>query len=190
MLNIVDDQLRVRYDDSHEGALDPVIAARIHSNIQREEAMAFPRTLPRGREQDFCWTLGVIAQSGELHAEVPPQSWAGFVHEYRAASQIQDVANEPCVMPITHGGHNKWGCELRIYVPRGLCAGPRFVLPENVNLVDGNVPGVLRVNSNEFWWFLVERLGFRAGRAQDLTRIESRLPPDCRQSFHEGSQRC
>jgi len=186
VLNIAGGQLQVRYDDGSEGFLDAVIAARICSNIRREEARVFPRTLPAGREQDFAWTAGCIARNGQLHAEVPPQSWSGFVHDYSVISQVQNVHNEPCIVQITHGGDNKWGCELRIYLPEQVCSGSRFILPANLRLVSGNAPGILRINNNEFWWFLVERLGFRAGRSQDVARIELRLAPDLRQSFRDG----
>ena len=48
--------------------------------------------------------------------------------------------------------------------PARLCNNARFVLPANLNLVDANVPEKRRINNNEFWWHLIERLGFCAGR--------------------------
>jgi hypothetical protein len=188
VLDIRNDQIRVRYDDLTEEWGDAAIFARIHTNIQREEAGAFPRQLPAGRNQDFAWTLGMIAVYGELHAEVPPQSWRGFEHDYRTLTGNHNIAAEPCVFQIAIGGENKWGSELRIYIPARFCANPRFVLPANLNLVAADVPENRRINNNEFWWHLVERLNFRAGRTQNLQEIEARLPDDVRASFRQGCQ--
>lgn len=181
-------QIKRRNDDQTEDWVEAELAARIHTNIQREEAGAFPRQLPAGRNDDFAWTSGVIARHGELHAEVPPQSWRGFEHTYRATTGDHNIANEPCVFQIAVGGNNKWGSELRIYIPIRFCGNQRFVLPEFVNLVDANVPENKRINNNEFWWHLVERLGFRAGRVQNQNQIESRLPNNVRHSFRDGFQ--
>jgi hypothetical protein len=92
------------------------------------------------------------------------------------------------VFQIAIGGENKWGSELRIYIPARFCANPRFVLPANLNLVAADVPENRRINNNEFWWHLVERLNFRAGRTQNLQEIEARLPDDVRASFRQGCQ--
>ena len=188
VLDIRGDQIRVRYDNLTEEWGEAVIFARIHTNIQREEAGAFPRQLPAGRNQDFAWTLGIIARHGELHAEVPPQSWRGFEHDYRRITGNHNIDAEPCIFHIAEGGDNKWGSELRVYIPARLCVMQRFVLPANLNLVAADVPENRRINNNEFWWLLIERLGFRAGRVQDQNQIEARLPEDVRQSFRDGFQ--
>lgn len=188
VLEIRDGQIRARNDDLTEYEVNAELAARIHTNIQREEAGAFPRQLTAQQHQDFAWTLGVIARNGELHAEVPPQSWRGFEHDYRTVTGNVDTAAEPCVFRIAIGGDNKWGSELRIYVPTRFCNMPRFVLPANLNLVAADVPQNRRINNNEFWWHLVERLNFRVGGIQNQQQIEAQLPNEFLQSFRDGFQ--
>ncbi len=188
VLDIQGDQLHVRYDDLTEDWGDSTLFARIYTNIQREEAGAFPRQLAAGRNQDFAWTLGVIARHGELHAEVPPQSWRGFEHDYRTITGNPNIADEPCVFRSAIGGGNKWGSELRIYIPERFCNDARFILPANLNLVAADVPDRRRINNNEFWWFLVERLNFRAGKTQGQNEIQARLPNDVLNSFLLGFQ--
>src|SRR5262249_11212233 len=122
-----------------------------------------------------------------LHAEVPPQSWHGFSRDYSSITGIKDVANQPSIIQIAQGGWNKWGSELRIYIPRRFVDHPRFTLPQNRDLVAGNGPDVMGINKNDFWWFLVETLGFRSGGTQDIERITNRLPKNIRESFHAGA---
>src|SRR5437870_721168 len=79
VLQIDEGNLHIKFDDGSEGWLDSKTAARIYSNMEREEGAAIPEGLPAGSEEDHSWTLGVIAGFGHLDAEVPPQSWPGFV---------------------------------------------------------------------------------------------------------------
>src|SRR6266550_4211630 len=114
VLAIDSGNLVIRYDSGEEARVDAKTLARIATNIEREEQRIFPNGLPAGREADFAWTLGVFAGHGELHAEVPPQSQEGFLQSYQ-----QVCGNQPAegYFPISFGGENKWGSELRIYYP-------------------------------------------------------------------------
>ena len=83
---------------------------------------------------------------------------------------------------------DKWGIELRIYLPETLTNNERFVLPAGVELSSGFGVGTKRINKNWFWWHLVQRLGFKLGRNQDLAAIEAAIPEHLRVAFRDGAQ--
>jgi hypothetical protein len=148
--------------------------------MEREDANQIPHGV--ATPEDFAWTVGVIARFGELQADVPPQSLAGFREDYRQAT-----GENP-----THGVNElsssagKWGCENRIYIREDVTNHPRFALPRNVEVSAGNQPGIKRINKNDFWWHLVGRLGFRLGKGQNYQTIRESMPANLRTAFDEG----
>lgn len=180
------ERLVVRFDSGEERTLDAEIAARISSNIEIEERTQLPGGLHESQLQDFSWTLGAICKTGFLSAEVPPQSESGFQSDYRAVAGNVDFNTLEGYFPISEGGYNKWGCELRIEFPEMMLSNSRFVVPVGVNVVSGHSPGIARINNNGFWWHLVNQLGFRLGPKQNTGVIERNLPLNIREAFRGG----
>ena len=190
VLQIKGNDLVVRYETGKEMQFDAETQARIISNIGIEERSVIPSNLSSTEMQTFGWTLGVIACQGELQAEIPPQSWRGFCHDYVSATGVCDIEKVEGLYRLTKGGHNKWGCELRIYLPENVVEQQRFCLPSDVALASCPHEGKVRVNNNKFWWHLVQRLGFVCGGKQDIRKIRKRLPAELHVSFDNGMKCC
>ncbi len=186
VLGIDDNKLHVRYDTGEEEKLDSKIQARIVKNIDYEEAALVPKSLPELKQNDFFWTLGVIGKKGVLNAEVPPQSMKGFFDSYSTATGVLEIDDIEGLSPLESGGQNKWGSELRVYLPVEITEHQRFILPDDVNLVESYEPKKVRINKNSFWWSLVEGFGFYCGSSQDINRIQSRIPEAFLSDFMEG----
>jgi hypothetical protein len=177
-------EILVQLDDGTRRLLNPETQARIMKNLAVEEQGTIP---PKLAEDAWAFTLGGIAGAGRLEAEVPPQAVAGFIQSYRDATGEQIGPDTDGFYPITTGGYNKWGAELRVYVPTALAREPRFTLPHGVRVVTSTSPGTMRTNNNGFWWFLVERNHLRIGSNWQLDDVRGLLPEACRRFFDDGA---
>jgi hypothetical protein len=98
-----------------------------------------------------------------LQAEAAPGAQQGFEARYSAATG-QNVS--PGSPPDYQSQDNKWGLELRAYfndpTVAAWAAGCGFHVEQGRG---GYLSGkyVYRVNTNEFWWDLVESRGLRLG---------------------------
>jgi len=186
VLQIEPKEIMVRLDDGKEVRLNKNIAARIAQNITLEEVSTIPPGIRSSETPDFFWTLGAIAIKGDLQAEIPPQSWYGFWADYTRITGIPASNSSPGISRITIGGQNKWGCELRIYIPVSFYQMSRFRLPADVHSASGNNPNNLRINSNWFWWHLIRTFNYRSGNKQDIMQIEATVPKAFVQDFRLG----
>lgn len=187
VLDIGRGQLIVRYDDGQQATINATIAARIYTNMEHEDTQQIPPGLSRDTEVDAVWTVGALARYGDFQADIPPRAYPGFVADYREATGVTTLngVREVVLLPTDT---DKWGIELRIYLPEALAYNERFVLPMGVEVSAGFGAGTKRINKNWFWWHLVRRLGFRLGRDQDLAAIEAAIPEHLRAAFREGAQ--
>lgn len=185
VISINGDKMIVQLEDGTTKIMSIVIQERIVSNIQSEEARLLPAKIKDNDPKNFAWTLGALARLARLEAEVPPKAWKGFVRSYFELTGVTLVADSKHVFLLKEDS-NKWGPELRIYLPEMVSKHERFSIPEGLNLVSGFQPGEVRINSNLFWWHLVDRCSFKIGSPQDPTAISNRLSPDLQGDFREG----
>ena len=189
VVDFVDGQLQVLYDDGSEGFLDAAIQARIISNMEREITAFEPyhgTGAPAGNRQ-FFRTLGFLASRiTMMEAIVPPKAQRGFVQTYRAIT-----GNRPRDGVVGYYVHyervDKWGNELRITFDasqdelQGLDFGPGVEVVVN----PGNVGISWRINRNAFWWNLL-RVGFKMGNHQNVGTIRQGVPQAYRSEFDIG----
>ena len=116
MVDFVNGQLRVLYDDGREGSLDAAIQARIIGNMEREITAFEPYhgTGASARNRQYFRTIGFLASRINMtEAIVPPRAQQGFVQTYRAIT-----GNPPRDGAVGYYVHyeqvDKWGNELRI----------------------------------------------------------------------------
>jgi hypothetical protein len=179
------DALTVRLEDVTETTYSAEMQVRIISNMEREQARFLPGGLAANRENDFAWTLGAVAATARLEAEVPPRAWPGFVRTYENYTGVV-LSPESRGVYLLAGDDNKRGAELRLYFSEELASSSRLALPAYVFVVAGSSPGDSRVNNNAFWWHLVERCGFVAGPIQDDQAIRMRISPELQPDFEQG----
>jgi hypothetical protein len=177
-------KLVVRYDDGCEARLDAAMQEKIMANMSQEERRVTPYRDGDSRQRSWARTIGVLAASARLEAEVPPQSVRGFASNYTDATGDHGILNHRHVY-LLHDNVDKWGSELRIYLPRRYVDAD-FTLPDGVDVVSGFSPSESRVNNSGFWWDLVRDLGFRVGDVQDVSAIRSRMPHHLLEAFDEG----
>ena len=117
VLQIEPQRIFIKYDDGSEEWADKKISERIARNIILEDVSKIPPGINTAETSDFFWTIGALAAKGDFQAEIPPQSWLGFWNDYTRITGIPASPSATGISRITHGGQNKWGCELRIYFP-------------------------------------------------------------------------
>jgi hypothetical protein len=177
-------KLVARYDDGTEARLNPEMQRGIIGNIAKDEARVTPYPAGDARQQGWARTIGILAASARLEAEVPPKSAEGFQRAYAESTGDNSVWQSPTVY-LLEEGVDKWGSELRIYFPKSI-VDDCFVLPAGVSVVKGFSPNEMRINDNGYWWSLVRDLGFRVGAPQDIASIRTRMPENLRTAFDEG----
>ncbi len=179
MVNVDDETMLIRYDDGNEVRQSIEIKARIFENIIGEQQLRHP-----WQNKDYFQSLGFMSKRAEFHAEVPPQSRARFEEHYRLFTGLRPLPHENKYFPIeTDDNYQKWGPELRIYIP--VPANFKLVLPPEVLLRSSPDPGVVRINSNDFWWQLV-RVGFRLGSVHKIQSIVGSVPKEYQSHFRSG----
>lgn len=183
--DIVSGEIKARYDSGVEFTVEASMALRIHSNIEREESSRIPKGVNKCNLNDFAWTLGVLASHGDFQADIPPNAYSSFSERYLKATGEAGL-NKAKGIVLLQANANKWGSELRIYIPESITHNPKFVLPDDVEISAGFAVGTKRINKNWFWWDLVEKYNFRLGRTQDIDSIERALPENVRYNFKEG----
>ena len=186
VLGISQGQLDVQYESGKKDTLPAAMQARIISRMDREERSSIPKGISGSSEEAFAWTLGAMAMAGSLSAEVPPQNEQGFKASYQRITGIAIEDGTPG-LALLASGDTKWGSQLRVYFPTALAEDERFSLPTEASVCSTSNPGVSRINSNAFFWHLVESCGFQLGGKQNVERIQSKLPERYHEAFLDGA---
>ena len=177
VLEITRDNIRIRHEDGRETVSSIGIKARIYANILVEGRALHPH-----QSAAYFRTLGFLAGSGEFHAEVPRRSQAPFEEKYRNMTGYRPGLHEDKYFLMdTVTNYDKWGPELRIYLPDR----DDVEFPPGVELRSGRNPGTVRINNNNYWWQLV-RVGFRLGTGHEVEHIRESVPLEFQADFDEG----
>lgn len=158
------------------------IAARIATNLQCDDIKTTMGIHKNSSQENFAYTIGIIAAKGNLSAEVGYYSYDGFMQKYYHITGCSE--NIPNVFRCAQTTH-KPGCELRIEIEKELTLLDRFHLPDDVRPVTDKY-GSTTINKNSFWWHLIEKLGFRLCKKQNPEIISTSLPENIRSHFWDG----
>lgn len=162
--------------------LDILIFARMLQNQAIEEQKKASGIKEQNKKEDYFFTLGIIAAKGTLSAEMGYTYYNTFIKRYYSITgQCENVPFVFRCAPET----KKPGSELRIEIENEITKNERFCLPENVRPVTDKY-GKTTINKNDFWWDLVEKLGFSTGRNQNIERILNNIPEKYREHFKAG----
>jgi len=187
LLSIQGTKLLVRFDDGSTGTLDAEVQRRIITNMALELKTLTRGVDPRNLDlrRKFIFSIGFLAASVDLQAEVPPQSRASFERKY---IDIKGRSIPPTVTgyyPLIGDDINKWGPELRIYFYATEAELDELYFGEYVDVRDGTQSAQYRINNNAFFYQLLG-MGFDFGPDQDVNRIRQSIPASLRGDFDRG----
>jgi hypothetical protein len=187
VLGIQGTKLLVRFDDGSTGTLDTEVQRRIIANMALEL-----KSLTRGVDpanldlrRKFIFSIGFLATSADLQAEVPPKSRASFERKYRDIKGRNIPPTVTGYYPLIGDDINKWGPELRIYFYATEAEIDELYFGEYVEVRDGTQPAQYRINNNAFFYQLLG-MGFDFGPEQDIDRIQQSIPASLRGEFDCG----
>lgn len=181
VLKINSDKLKILQGENVK-EIDLLIAARMIQNMTIEEVKKSSGIKERNKQEDYYFTLGILAARGMFSAEVGYHYWNTFAKKYFIITgQFENI-------PFAYRmdiNTNKPGSELRIEISKDIIFHERFCLPEDVKPVtDKN--GKTTINKNSFWWDLVEKFGFRTGSIQNVETILKNVPEKFKEHFKAG----
>ena len=186
VLEIEGENLRVRYEsDGREDTLPIELQQRILFNISQEEKSITPYMEDENNRRYFQ-TIGYLTNNGFIEAIIPPKSQCGFDSTFRRIKGRYPRDQEEGYYLHHDPNVDKWGIEMRLTlkVPKNISVGDLDFGP-SVNIVGSPKYDELRINSNSFCWRLLS-LGFELGWNHDISKIESNIPDQYRQSYREG----
>lgn len=197
VIRIIGKNILVKFDDGMVKLIGADLAEKIDSNMAKEDNRQLQPILKRSpksqvpvdvdaesyNKSDFAFTVALLAKHGFFTVEVHPTSRSSFEQEYRQATG-ESAKDNPYVVEINNDG--TWGSALRVTFPKQINEHPRFCLPGNPYLMDNSKEDTMVLTNNGIWWHLVRKLGFKAGRYQDMEVIKSKLPESVRADFQEG----
>jgi len=162
------------------------LAANMIFNNKCEVAKALNKksVVVSGSESQIAYTIGRIAKLGCLCITgILDNRYDAFKLRYEKATEkeLGKVEN----ISILCNDANKWGTEYSIQLPKKFNDNDHFALSENTNIIE-NKDGTFTINSNGFWWSLVEKFGFCLGKKQDIERIKKYCPKELVTSLIEG----
>lgn len=189
VLGIQGTKLLVKFDDDSTGTLDAEVQRRIITNMALEL-----KSLTRGVDpssldlrRKFMFSIGFLAASADLQAEVPPQSKDGFERKYKDFKGKGISLTVSGYYPLSGSDINKWGPELRTYFYATPSQIDELYFGEYVEVRDGTHPGQYRINNNAFFYQLLG-MGFDLGPDQDIDKIRQRIPISLHSDFDRGVQ--
>lgn len=187
VLEIKNNQMKVRYDDGQEQMLALSTQAKIFENMQSEEMLSKSKKLPmKPRNQQFYWSLGfLLARKPNLIAFIPQHALRAFEDDFHDTTGRELLDNEKGIIIHPPKTDKRW-YELRvIFTAR---ANELYLLNfgDDVNIVEGSPDNKLwNINNNHFFLRLLE-FNFSIGSRQDKTNIEGAMPNQYLDAFKEG----
>jgi hypothetical protein len=175
---ISEGSITCRYDDGSEKTVDIETKTRIYKNILGEQRSLHPYQSP-----GYFRTLGFFARHADFQAEVPPQSQSSFEDRYAMLTGVHPELQRDGYYPVdVQTGNEKWGPELRIYFPDGLC---KIDVPDGIEVRSGSADKIVRINNNGLWWRLIG-IGFRLGKHHAVASIQNTVPKEFLKAFNDG----
>jgi hypothetical protein len=129
----------------------------------------------KGTENQIAYTIGRIASMGSLYVcGVQDKKFEAFKYRYeKAGNTLEKIEN----ITVLCNDSNKWGIECSISLPILFTDNDYFALPEDTHIIK-NKDKTFTINDNNFWWYLVEKMGFVIGNKQDIEEIKENFPTE------------
>lgn len=162
------------------------IAATMIFNEKCNIAKAMNRKsiVVNGTENQIAYTIGRIAVKGSLYiCGVQDKKFEAFKYRYEKVGNTLEKIKD---ITILCDDSNKWGTECSISLPALFTDNEYFALPEKTHIIE-NKDKTFTINDNNFWWYLVEKMGFILGSKQDIEKIKEKFPNETlREEFLKG----
>ncbi len=186
VVEMKNNEMKVRYDGGQTETLDLSIQARIFENMQSEELSKTKKLSVKPQNQQFYWSLGfLLARKPNLIAFIPQHALRAFENRFYDATGQELSDNEKGIIIHPPKTDKRW-YELRVtFTAR---ANELYLLNfgDDVNIVEGSPDNKLwNINNNRFFLRLLE-FNFSTGSQQDKTNIERAIPNQYFAAFKEG----
>ncbi len=186
VVEMKNNEMKVRYDGGQTETLDLSIQARIFENMQSEELSKTKKLSVKPQNQQFYWSLGfLLARKPNLIAFIPQHALRAFENRFYDATGRELSDNEKGIIIHPPKTDKRW-YELRVtFTAR---ANELYLLNfgDDVNIVEGSPDNKLwNINNNRFFLRLLE-FNFSTGSQQDKTNIERAIPNQYFAAFKEG----